>query len=273
MAPDVTALIVAAGSGSRLGSDGPKALVELAGRPLFEWSLAACRRATRVGPIVIAVPPGHEGGFSAGEDGVAGSEDGVDGVAGSEDGADGVTGSEDGADADEPTLVAGGATRALSVAAGLNAVSTDLVVVHDAARPLVTPDLIDASIAALAESPGLDAVIAAAPVSDTIKRVGRDGRIEATVDRSSLRAAQTPQVCRTAALRRAIAHGAIERDGPGDDGGDPGVATDDASLIEAAGGSVGVIDGPPGNIKVTVTSDLALAALLLARQRSGQGNR
>ncbi|MBK5110054.1 MAG: 2-C-methyl-D-erythritol 4-phosphate cytidylyltransferase [Thermoleophilia bacterium] len=219
MTPDVTALIVAAGSGLRLGSDGPKALVDLAGRPLFEWSLDACRRAARIGPIVIAVPPGREHDFEG----------------------------------DGRILTAGGATRALSVSAGLEAVETGIVLIHDAARPLVTSALIDASIAALEDSPELDAVIAAAPVTDTVKRVGRCGRIEETLDRSELRAAQTPQVCRTAALRRAIRSGSHEG------------ATDDASLIESDGGSVGVVDGPPENIKVTVPSDLALAGFLLGR--------
>ncbi len=217
MTAGVTALIVAAGSGRRLGSDGPKALVDLAGRPLFEWSLEACWKATRTGPVVIAVPPGRERDFE-GEDRI---------------------------------LVGGGATRALSVAAGLEAVETGIVMVHDAARPLVTPDLIDDSITALEDSPELDAVIVAAPVTDTVKRIDREGRIEETLDRDRLRAAQTPQVLRTAALRRAIER--VDREG----------ATDDASLIEADGGSVGVIDGPPENIKVTVPSDLALAESLL----------
>ncbi|MCB0828816.1 MAG: 2-C-methyl-D-erythritol 4-phosphate cytidylyltransferase [Solirubrobacterales bacterium] len=217
MTAEATALIVAAGSGRRLGSDGPKALIELAGRPLFEWSLEACRKAARVGPVVIAVPPGREPDF----------------------------------DGPARVLVAGGTTRARSVAAGLGAVETAVVVVHDAARPLVTPGLIDASVAALDNSPDLDAVIVAGPVTDTVKQVGPDGRIEATLDRDRLRAAQTPQVARTAALRLAMEHGDLDR------------ATDDAALIEADGGSVGVVDGPPGNIKVTVPSDLALAERLL----------
>lgn len=219
MTPDATALIVAAGSGLRLGSDGPKALVSLAGRPLFEWSLEACHEAARIGPVVMTVPPGHERGFQG----------------------------------EGRILIGGGATRALSVAAGLEAVETELVLIHDAARPLVTPALIDESISALEGSPGLDAVVVAAEMTDTVKRVDPDGRIEQTLDRSVLRAAQTPQVCRTAALRAAI-----ER-------GDPAGATDDASLIEANGGSVAVIEGPPGNIKVTVPSDLALAEFLLGR--------
>ena len=93
-------------------------------------------------------------------------------------------------------------------------------------------------------------MISAAPVTDTIKRVGPDGRVEETLDRSVLVSVQTPQVFRTSALERAIASG------------DLAAATDDASLIEAAGGAVRVIDAPSGNIKVTVPGDLALAARL-----------
>lgn len=213
------ALIVAAGSGQRLGAGGPKALVEVAGRALYEWSLDACRAARRVGPIVVVAPADRLDRFAA------------EGVA----------------------VVAGGAHRSESVARGLELVETELVMVHDAARPLAPPELFDRALAALAAEPGLDAVIAAAPVTDTIKRAGPDGRVEATLDRDRLRAVQTPQAFRTAALRAAAA------------AGDLAAATDDAALIEAAGGAVGLIDAPSGNIKVTVPADLALADLLLTR--------
>ncbi len=219
MGRGTAALIVAAGSGQRLGAGGPKALVEVAGRPLFEWSVEACRAADSVGPVFIAAPAGRLDEFR---------RDGV-------------------------VVVAGGATRSESVAAGLERVESELVLVHDAARPLAPPELFDRVIAALTADRGLDAVIAAAPVTDTIKRVGPDDRVEETLDRGRLRSVQTPQVFRTEALHRAIATG------------DLAAATDDASLIEAAGGSVGVIDSPSGNIKVTVPADLALAELLLSR--------
>lgn len=216
-ATGATALIVAAGSGQRLGAGVPKALVPVNGRPMFEWSLAACLAAARVGRIVIAVPPGSAGEFTA-----AGAD-----------------------------LVEGGASRSESVANGLGMVTSDLVLVHDAARPLVTPELIDAAIDALERDRASDAVIAAAPVTDTIKRVGADGEVTGTLDRSELRSVQTPQVFRTEALRRAIAGGDLEN------------ATDDAFLIESAGGRVTVLDSPPGNIKVTVPSDIELATLHL----------
>lgn len=216
-ASPAAALIVAAGSGLRLGAAVPKALVPVGGRPMYEWSLAACLSAKRIDRVVIAVPPG--GGADFGDV--------------------------------EAELVDGGASRSESVAAGLEKVTSDLVLVHDAARPLVTPALIDAAVEALERDPASDAVITAAPVSDTIKRVGPEGTVTETLDRSELRSIQTPQVFRTQALRRAIATGDIEN------------ATDDAFLIESAGGRVTVLDSPVTNIKVTVPSDIELATLLL----------
>ncbi len=216
------ALIVAAGSGERLGAGGPKALVPLAGRAMFEYSLEACQEAESIGPIVIAVPPDRIEAFRklVGQSPVR--------------------------------LTAGGATRSQSVAAGLALIDTELVVVHDAARPLVTSSLIDEAVAALRSTAGLDAVIAAAPVTDTVKRVDSDGRVSETLDRSELRAVQTPQVFRRRALLAAIAAGDLES------------ATDDASLIEADGGSVAVLAAPSFNIKVTVPEDIAFAEALLA---------
>lgn len=221
----VPALIVAAGSGQRLGAGGPKALVELSGRPLYAWSVDAFRRATRIDRIFVAVPPGQAGQF------------------------------------EEPGIITveGGETRSHSVANGLAAITADgdpgMVVVHDAARPLVSPALIDAAVIGLDSDPELHALIAAAPMTDTVKRLGEDGIVVETLDRSELVSVQTPQVFRIPNLRAAIA------------AGDLSAATDDASLVEAVGGSVGVIESPSGNIKVTVPADLELAALLLERSR------
>lgn len=215
-----TALIVAAGSGQRLGAGGPKALVELAGRPMFEWSLDACLAAELVGAVVIAVPPGRSGEFTA----------------------------------PGARLVDGGDARSQSVAAGLESVDTEFVLVHDAARPLVTADLIDRAIEALESDPAADAVIAAAPVTDTIKSVDSDGSVLETLDRNVLRSVQTPQVFRADSLRRAMSSGDLEN------------ATDDAFLIESAGGRVKVLDAPASNLKVTVPADLATAELLLSNQ-------
>jgi 2-C-methyl-D-erythritol 4-phosphate cytidylyltransferase len=155
--------------------------------------------------------------------------------------------------------VDGGATRAESVANALAAVRTDLVAIHDAARPLLTPELLDDLVAELVANPDADAIIAAAPVTDTVKKVRRTlGTSEGpnvrhviadTLDRSELWGAQTPQVFRTEALRKALkSHDS---------------ATDEAMLIEAAGGTVLVHDPGVANLKVTTPVDLRVAELLL----------
>ena len=145
-------------------------------------------------------------------------------------------------------VVAGGATRAESVRAGLAAVPPEavVVVVHDAARPLAPPGLFQAVIAAVAA--GADGALPGIPVPDTLKRTEGD-RVVDTVARSDLVAAQTPQAFRADVLRRAHA-GA-------------GQATDDAALVEAVGGKVVVVPGAQANIKLTTASDLAMAAALL----------
>jgi 2-C-methyl-D-erythritol 4-phosphate cytidylyltransferase len=206
--------------------------VPLAGRPLVEWSIAAMRAARGVRSIVVACPPGHLHELG-------GSDLGV---------------------------VEGGATRARSVANALAAVGTELVAIHDAARPLLTPQLVEGVVATLAADPEADA-----PVTDTIKRAasprgqlrdsphaGGDDRaisVAETLDRGELWAAQTPQAFRVDALRRALE-------------GDPSLveaATDEAMLIEAAGGRVLIHPAPAENLKVTTPLDLELAALLLQR--------
>lgn len=217
------ALLVAAGRGERLGADGPKAFVMLAGRPMFEWSLEALRAVPAIRRIVVALP--------------------------------------EGAPAPQGTVgVAGGAERSHSVRAALAAAgdgpADEPVIVHDAARPLVTPAIFAAALDALAGSDaGADAVIAAAPVTDTVKQVAPGGgrTVQRTLDRRALWAVQTPQVFRRAALERALAQ----------DDALLAAATDDAWLVEQAGGTVEVVESPRENLKVTTTVDLRLAALLL----------
>lgn len=162
-------------------------------------------------------------------------------------------------------VVAGGATRAESVANALAAVGTGYVAVHDAARPLLTPELVEALIADLDASPEAAGVIAAAPVTDTIKRANghldtpmgskRPPAIEATEDRTSLWRAQTPQLFRTEDLRGALA--AAER---------PEEATDESMLVEAQGGTVLIHPVAEENLKVTTPLDLRVAELLLAER-------
>jgi 2-C-methyl-D-erythritol 4-phosphate cytidylyltransferase len=154
---------------------------------------------------------------------------------------------------DEPladVVVPGGATRSASVRAGLAAVppEADIVLVHDAARPLAPIALFEAVVAAVAND-GADAAVPAVAVSDTVKRVSADGAVIETVDRTSLVAVQTPQAFRAAALRAVHAR-------------EP-EATDDAALIEAAGGRVVVVDGDIRAVKVTTREDLVFARALV----------
>jgi 2-C-methyl-D-erythritol 4-phosphate cytidylyltransferase len=214
------ALIVAAGRGERLGSDRPKALVTLGGRPMLEWSVNALREVPAVELIVVALP---EGSLDAAPEGTV--------------------------------AVAGGTQRSHSVREALWASEGgDPVIVHDAARPLATPQLFQQALDEL-ERVGADAVIAAAPVSDTIKEVGDDGRtVTRTLNRARLWAVQTPQVFRRAALERALAVSDEEL----------ARATDDAWLVEQTGGVVRIVGADPGNLKITTREDLRMAELLLS---------
>ena len=157
-----------------------------------------------------------------------------------------------------PDRVRGGASRSASVREALRAApEATTVVVHDAARPLLDRGLVERCLAALAE--GFDGAVAAARMTDTVKQADSDGRVLRTLARSSLWSIQTPQAFRADALRRAL------------DVGDEtlAAATDDASLVEDAGGSVRVVEAPPENLKVTRAVDLELAGSLLAAARAG----
>jgi 2-C-methyl-D-erythritol 4-phosphate cytidylyltransferase len=223
------AIIAAAGTGERLGAGRPKALVPLGGRPMIAWCLIAMERAKRVARAVIAVPEGL-------------GDELTDAARAS-------------APALEVSVTDGGATRSESVARALEAAGEHaIVLVHDAARPLVTPELIDRCVSQL-EHWECDGVVAAARAVDTIKEAGAGGRVIATLERSSLWAVQTPQVFRADALRSALAEATLER------------AYDDAQLVEAAGGDVRVVEAPRQNLKVTTEQDLHVAELLLAERR------
>ena len=207
------ALLVAAGSGERLGAGVPKAFVVLAGRPMLEWSIDALR-AAGIEEIVVALPPG-----AAAPHGCVG--------------------------------VAGGTTRSASVRNALAAaLAGEHVVVHDAARPLVTAAHFLGTLAALEHA---DAAIAAAPLTDTVKEAGADRLVTATLDRSRLWAVQTPQAFRREALERALAVSDEVL----------ASATDDAWLVERSGGTVLVVESTPENLKVTTPHDLRVAELLL----------
>ena len=213
--PNAVALLVAAGRGERLGHVQPKALVPCAGRPLLAWSLAALQAADGISHVVAALPAGV-----AAPAGVIG--------------------------------VPGGAERSHSVRAALRAAPpSDWVLVHDAARPMLTPAIVKACLDALTEH-DCEAAIAAAPVADTIKE-GAGAIVARTLDRTHLWAIQTPQAFRRDALERVL------------DLGDAALAaaTDDAGLIELSGGTVRLVPTSRQNFKVTTAEDLHLAELIL----------
>ena len=199
----VVGIIPAAGAGERLGADVPKAFAVLGGKPMLEWSVEVLREVCD--RVVVAVPPDR---------------------------------------VSPPDMVAGGATRSESVRNALAAApEATVVVVHDAARPLVTVDLVRRGLDALE---GFDGAIAATPVTDTIKEVA-EGQVIGTPDRGRLWAAQTPQVFRADLLRGVAAE-----------------ATDDAALVEAIGGSVRIVEATRENLKVTTALDVRVAEMLLA---------
>jgi 2-C-methyl-D-erythritol 4-phosphate cytidylyltransferase len=214
----VWAVLAAAGRGERLRADRPKAFANLRGRPLVAESIERLETSDWVDAIVVAAPPGWE----------------------------------------EPTIlvveelgagkvvatVAGGETRADSVRAGLGEVGDDAlaVLVHDAARPLLTDDVIGRVLAPLNE--GWDGAVPVLPLVDTIKRVAGAQVVE-TLPRTELVAAQTPQAFLASVLRDAVA-------------GDAAGATDCASLVERRGGRVRAVAGDPRLLKITGRDDLAL---------------
>jgi 2-C-methyl-D-erythritol 4-phosphate cytidylyltransferase len=203
---------------------------------MIEWSIDACRASGSVRSIVVAVPPGF-----------------VHDLAG-----------------DDLQVIDGGATRSRSVANALEAVDTELVAIHDAARPLLTPELVEAVVARLDADPEVAGAIAAAPVTNTIKQAFEDETrgafpgqetgnallVGQTLDRSRLWAAQTPQIFRANALREALEVDVETRD----------AATDEAMLVEAAGGTVLLHPVSAENFKVTTPLDLRVAELLLAER-------
>jgi 2-C-methyl-D-erythritol 4-phosphate cytidylyltransferase len=236
------AVLTAAGSGTRLGLPGPKALVELAGVPLVLHAARRLAASGVVGSIVVTVPPGRSAGFRALLAGPVRPGIGV-----------------------PVTVVEGSTSRQASVAAGLAALpdEVDVVLVHDAARALASAELIRSVETAVRA--GHRAVVPGLPVADTIKQVGPAADpdlaaaalpVVATVPRDTMRAVQTPQGFERALLDAAHTAG---RDRAADE---RTAATDDAALVEALGVQVWVVPGEDAAMKITTTRDLAVAELL-----------
>lgn len=217
------AVVAAAGRGERLGSDRPKAFARLGDRPLLAESLERLDACEWIDSIVVAAPEGWEEPVI-----LLAEELGCGKVSAS---------------------VTGGASRAESVRAAMAEVPQDasVVLVHDAARPLVPDEVVERVLAPLSD--GWDGAVPAIPLADTVKRVAKDAVVE-TVDRSELVAVQTPQAFAAPVLREALS-------------GEIAAASDCASLVEARGGRIKVVEGDPRLLKVTQPSDLDLIKALL----------
>ena len=229
---DVVVVILAGGSGERLGGARPKAFVGVAGEVMLAHSLRTFEQHEAVDAIVLVVPADWEGPTEALVDDL-----GCDRVS---------------------AIVTGGSSRAASVLAGLACVPErrgTAVLVHDAARPLVSNDVVDRVLAPLAE--GYDVVVPVVAVVDTIKQLADDGsgRVVATVPRADLRRAQTPQACRSSAL-----HGALA--GLGDS--ELAALTDCADAVARSGGSVISVDGDERLHKITTITDISLMEMWIS---------
>ena len=230
VAGSVDIVVVAAGSSTRMaGID--KLLAPLQGRPLLSWTLDALRAATSTRTLILVTAPERVAAFAA----------------------------QPWLGSDAVRIVAGGARRQDSVAAGVAEATSDVVLVHDGARPLVSPSLVDRVARAAIER---GAALPGWPVVETLKRIA-DGQIVETVDRRELVSAQTPQGGRRADLMSAYAQAVAEgRD-----------VTDEGALLEAAGVAVAVVEGEADNLKVTTPADLERADALLARRLGSPAHR
>lgn len=213
------AVVLAAGSGKRLGYELPKAFVPLAGRPMLEWSIDTFLATDSVSSVVVALPDGYQAPL-------------------------GITG------------VVGGESRSESVANALQVVRADeeTVLIHDAARPLISTETVEGALARFANS-GADCVATAAAMADTVKEIDAEGSVVKTLDRSQLIAVQTPQIFKTSVLNRVVKSASPS---------ELASATDDASLVELAGGAVVSYTHSELNFKVTTENDLKLAEAVLS---------
>lgn len=234
-----TAIIVAAGSGRRMGRELNKVFIPLAGRPTLEYSIRTLAACTGIEDLVVVAAPGEEAEI---EQMLRESV------------------------VEKPwKVVTGGSERQYSVANALRAISSDsdVIVIHDGARPLATPESVEEAIASARK---FGAAVVAVPVKDTIKTVDDAGFVTGTLDRRTVWSIQTPQAFRTSVLRQAYEK--AERNGV--------LATDDAALVEQIGVKVKIVSGSYRNLKVTTPEDLIMVEALLGKeanrmQRVGMG--
>ena len=222
-----TAIIVAAGTGNRLGADLPKQYVQIQNKPVIRYSMERFDEAPSIDEIAVVVARDEIERFKGLLEGFEIRK--------------------------SVRVVVGGSTRALSVWNGLQSIAGDggIVAVHDAARPLVTTDEIERTIAAAAAT---GAACLTAPVNDTLKKVS-EGVITSTIDRGQVRRALTPQAFRVGLLRQAFAESELGSD-----------VTDECYLVEKLGHPIASVEGSSRNIKITVADDLVVATAFLAGQ-------
>lgn len=229
----VNAVIVAAGKGERMGTLLPKPFLPLAGTPLLLHTLRSVKRSPLITTMVVVIAPEYEGRCRQ----MLEAEEAL---------------------ASTVSLVHGGPERQDSVRLGLAALAPDceVVVIHDAARPFVSAEVINRSVTVAVKT---GAALVAVPVRDTLKRVDQTGTVIETIPRQGLWLAQTPQTFQVSLIREAHARALAEGKR----------VTDDAALIEWFGGKVEVVPGDPRNFKITTPADLHLAEALLQRGLTG----
>jgi 2-C-methyl-D-erythritol 4-phosphate cytidylyltransferase len=222
-----TAIIVAAGSGLRIGSDRPKQFLEIHGKPVIIHTLERFERCAAVDEVILVVPESDADTF-----GLVAESFSINKI---------------------KKIIAGGSTRAASVRNGLRSLGgeVDVVAVHDGARPLVSPDEISRTIDAAART---GAACLVAPVTDTVKEVA-NGKVIRTVERSGLRRALTPQAFRLDILKRAFENADLSES-----------VTDECYLVEKLGYAIECVEGSTRNIKITHREDLMLAGLFLGSE-------
>lgn len=236
--PRVVALIAAGGTGSRLGHEGGKQLLEIESRPVVAWTVDAIAAAPEVARIVVICDENRVVEFASAI--------------------------FESTSTDKPLeFVPGGATRQDSVAAGLAFTEdADLILIHDGARPLITPKTVSEMAALLRDSQEYDGVVAGQPSVDTIKVVGPDRMVKTTVNRSEYWSVQTPQIFSAEMVRNAYASAAS----------DGFLGTDDSSLVERIGGRIKMYEAPRDNIKITLPEDVAFARASLAVLHAHEGD-